>query len=196
MNVFNVVGLFYVVWQILLSWLVCEITEQSAGILHWLVVLIDFFFESDHLLELVQALTLLFWRKMNRKVSGTDVVLFVFQFWLNLVTEINQHISMEGIDVIDWDSGVEFLKQGRAMVDGVGLFGITFVLPLRGDEVKSVRLFLFERVEENGVVIMFISCKGNSKEWRLWGWSFGFSSSVIETVLDGFFVIGHEFTFS
>ena len=53
------------------------------------------------------------------------------------------------------------------MVDGVDLFGITFVLPLRGDEVKSVRLFLFERVEENGVVIMFVSCKGNSKEWRL-----------------------------
>jgi hypothetical protein len=78
MNVFNVMGLFYVVWQILLSWLVCEITEQSAGILHWLVVLIDFFFESDHLLELVDALTLLFWGKMNGKVSGTDVVLFVF----------------------------------------------------------------------------------------------------------------------
>lgn len=38
---------------------------------------------------------------MNRKVSGTDVVLFVFQFGLKLVAEINQQISMEGIDVID-----------------------------------------------------------------------------------------------
>ncbi len=94
MNVFNLMGLFYVVWQILLTWLVCEIIEQSASILHWLVVLIDFFFESDHLLELVQALTLLFWGKMNRKVSGTDVVLFFFQFGLKLVTEINQQISM------------------------------------------------------------------------------------------------------
>ena len=107
----------------------------------------------------------------------------------------NQQISMEGIDIIDWDSGVEFLEQWRAMVDGVGLFGIAFVLPLGGDEVKSFRLFLFDRVEENGVVIIFISCKRNSKEWRFWGWSFGFGSSVIEAVLYGFFYIGHGLYF-
>lgn len=52
------------------------------------------------------------------------------------------------------------------MVDGVVIFGIAFVLPLGGYEVESFRLFLFERVEENGVVIMFIFCKRNSKEWR------------------------------
>lgn len=112
------------------------------------------------------------------------------------MAEINQQISMEGIDVIDWDSGVEFLEQWRAMVDGVVIFGIAFVFPLGGDEVESFRLFLFERVEENGVGIIFIFCKRNCKEWRFWVWSFGFGSSVIEAVLYGFLFIGHDFTFS